>query len=79
MIPETSELPLISVDNDQKPELLVMKREDEVTGWAIVFPDGSAWLLRTGTKSMIHSGSIETLISFWSSVFDAEIGIPVEE
>ncbi|WP_433537603.1 hypothetical protein ACQPZK_07610 [Micromonospora sp. CA-249363] len=75
---EVAELPIISVEAGTKPELIVMKRDDEVVGWALVFPDGSAWLLRSGVRSMIHSGSLATLVNFWASIFDCDVGVPEE-
>lgn len=71
------DLPIIPVV--QKPELLVLANGPDIAAWAVVFPDGSAWLINANSKSVIHSGSVKTLVNFWSQVFECEVGIPISE
>ena len=73
---ELAELPIISVE--EAPTTLVLKNGPEVVGWAFVFSDGSAWIVKSDARSVIHSGSIRTLVNFWSQVFECEVGIPEE-
>ncbi|MEO3775649.1 hypothetical protein ABGB16_02115 [Micromonospora sp. B11E3] len=74
MISELADLPVIPVD--EVPVALVLKNGPELVGWAFVFPDGSAWIVKADARSVIHSGSVRTLVNFWSQVFDCEVGIP---
>lgn len=71
---ELADLPAISVD--QKPETLVLKNGPDVVAWAFVYPDGSAWIVKSDSRSVVHAGSIKTLVNFWSQVFDCEVGRP---
>lgn len=75
---ELADLPLIPVDAGQQPHTVVLNRDDEIIGWAFVFPDGSAWLVRPDAKSVIHSGTLKTLVNFWGSIFECEVGVPVD-
>ena len=76
MIPDLEDLPIISVG--EAPTTLVLKNGPEVVGWAFVFSDGSAWIVKSDAKSVIHAGSVRTLVNFWSQVFECEVGIPEE-
>ncbi|WP_433341800.1 hypothetical protein [Micromonospora sp. CA-111912] len=73
---QLSSLPVITVA--ESPAILVMQQDDHVLGWVIALPGGDAWIIRTGAKGIIHSGSIRTLVRFWGRVFDCEVGRPME-
>lgn len=62
----------------EAPATLVLANGSEIVGWAFVFSDGSAWIVRPDARTMIHSGSVRTLVNFWAQAFDCEVGIPKE-
>ncbi|MEU7573540.1 hypothetical protein [Micromonospora sp. NPDC049240] len=76
MTPELEELPVIRVA--ETPTILVLKSGEGIAGWASVFSDGSAWIVQPDARTMVHSGSVRTLVNFWAQVFDCEVGIPKE-
>ncbi|MGC4808282.1 hypothetical protein [Micromonospora sp. DT233] len=73
---QLSALPVLAVA--ESPAILVMKQDEHVLGWVIALPGGDAWIIRTGARGIIHSGSIRSLVQFWAQIFDCEVGRPAE-
>ncbi|KXK62112.1 hypothetical protein AWW66_10220 [Micromonospora rosaria] len=71
---ELSDLPVVEVD--EVPELLVLDGDDGPIGWAVVLPDGDAWIIRPSSRVLTHCSGVPSLVNFWAAVLGCEVGRP---